>query len=171
MRHCVCNKFTDINLKFLLKYKPCLNQEICTDQAAFTSENSFNQICQWILMWVQQGMDFSTGGKVIDWLLLARSNALKLKCLGDVVSYKHTALHFTRCLLMDWSHAFISCFNSHSESTHSLQGIHWWTIHWRGVYFNFRVNYSFNQTYSEPDGLASPDGTQISNQATSKMPF
>ncbi len=35
---------------------------------------------------------------------LVRSDRLKLKPLDGFVSYKHIAFHFTRCLLMDWSH-------------------------------------------------------------------
>ncbi len=29
-------------------------------------------------------------------------------------------------LLVDYCDVFISCFNSHSDGTHSLQRIHWW---------------------------------------------
>ncbi len=46
------------------------------------------------------------------------------------VSYKRTAFHFKIHELMDWSlvdycDVFISCFDSHSDGTHSLQRIHW----------------------------------------------
>lgn len=37
--------------------------------------------------------------------------------------YLGTALHFTRCQL-----SFISCLDSHSDGTHSLQWFHWWAI-------------------------------------------
>ncbi len=73
---------------------------------------------------------------------------------------------------MDWSgvdycDAFISCLDSHSDGTHSLQSIHWWDtdavlqIWWRKklIYISdglreskylanvhFWVNYSFNYT-------------------------
>ncbi len=63
--------------------------------------------------------------------MLSRSVSLKLKCHNDVfVSYKHAAFHFTINKLMDWSgvdycDVFISCFDSHSDGTHSLQRIHW----------------------------------------------
>ncbi len=48
--------------------------------------------------------------------------------------YKHAAFQFTRVidglewcgLLMDYCDIFISCFDSHSDGTHSLQMIHWW---------------------------------------------
>ncbi len=41
------------------------------------------------------------------------------------------AFHFTRCKLLHWSgvdycDVSISCFDSHSDGTHSLQRIHWW---------------------------------------------
>ncbi len=47
----------------------------------------------------------------------------------------NTACGFSRCWLMYWSGAdylwvtcdvFISCLDSHSDGTHSLQIIHWW---------------------------------------------
>ncbi len=52
------------------------------------------------------------------------------KCLDGFVSYKHADFHFTRCELMDWRgvgycDVFISCLDSHSDGTHSLQRIHW----------------------------------------------
>ncbi len=68
-------------------------------------------------------------------------------------------------LLVDFCAVFISCLDSHSDGTHSLQRIHWWTsdvmLHfpWRNklIYildslrvskfsanFHFWVNYSFN---------------------------
>ncbi len=51
--------------------------------------------------------------------------------------YKHTAFYFTRqtdglvwCgLLVDYCDVFISCLDSHSDGTHSLQMIHWKVSH------------------------------------------
>ncbi len=91
-------------------------------------------------MWVdfdarhKQEMDFFTAGTVI-WIMhsCCQKWHFKLKCLNDVfVSYKHTAFSFTRltdglecdCGLL-W--CFISCLDSHSDGTHSLQRIHWWS--------------------------------------------
>ncbi len=47
-----------------------------------------------------------------------------------MISYKHVAFLIIRQLL-DWSgvdycDVFISCLDSHSDGTHSLQRIHWW---------------------------------------------
>ncbi len=44
-----------------------------------------------------------------------------------------SAFVFSRCSLMDWSgvdycDVFISCLDSHSDGTHSLQSIHCWDI-------------------------------------------
>ncbi len=64
--------------------------------------------------------------------MFARSDGLnvKIKFLNDgFVSYKHIALCFTRLQLTDWSvvdyYVCISCLDSHSDGTHSLQSIHW----------------------------------------------
>ncbi len=94
------------------------------------------------------------------------------------VSYKHAAFHFTRCKLMDWSgvyycDVFISCLDSHSDSTHSLQSIHWWTsdamlhfstsdlhLKWaEGEYIlaHFWVNNSFNR-FRNLISLCTPTG-------------
>ncbi len=51
--------------------------------------------------------------------ILDRSNGLKLKQINDrFVSYKDG-------LLVDYCDVFISCLDSHSDGTHSLQRIHW----------------------------------------------
>ncbi len=47
------------------------------------------------------------------------------------ISYKHAAFHFhlidSPCrLLVVYCDVFISCLDSHSDGTHSLQRIHWW---------------------------------------------
>ncbi len=58
-------------------------------------------------------------------------DSLKLKLLiGGFVSYEHVVFDFTRHELMDWSgvhycDVFISCLDSNSDGTHSLQSIHW----------------------------------------------
>ncbi len=82
----------------------------------------------------QQGMDFFNWRKRYYelWMdILSRIGGLKLKCLNDgFVSYKHATFHFTTgvvwiaCGLL-W--CFISCLDSHSDGTHSLLRIHWWT--------------------------------------------
>ncbi len=59
---------------------------------------------------------------------------LLLKRLDGFVSYKHTAFDSQDVnwwtgvcgLLVDYCDVFISCLDSHSDGTHSLQSIHWW---------------------------------------------
>ncbi len=104
----------------------------------------------------------------------ARSN-LKLKCLNyGFVSCKHSlSLHMMLTdvlewfgLFVDYCDYFISCIDSHSDGTHSLQRIHWWAsdgmlhlskyilmkkqthlhLGWPEVHFqqiHFSVNHSF----------------------------
>jgi len=60
---------------------------------------------------------------------------IKFKYLnGGFVYYKHATFYFTKILidalescglLVDKSDVFISCLDSHSDGTHSLQRIHW----------------------------------------------
>ncbi len=59
---------------------------------------------------------------------------LQLKCLNvGFDSYKHSLQKMLIdglewCgLLVDYCDVFISCLDSHSDGTHSLQMIHWWT--------------------------------------------
>ncbi len=64
----------------------------------------------------------------------ASSDCLNLKCLDGFVFYKQPAFLYTRHNMMDWSDVdylfiivfYISCLDSHSDGTHSLQRIHWW---------------------------------------------
>ncbi len=91
-----------------------------------------------------QQMDFFTGGSVGLWThILAGSNGLQLQlswwiCLLMMnLLYKHRfSLHkmltdgLEWCgLLVDYCDVFISCLDSHSDGTHSLQRIHWWASH------------------------------------------
>ncbi len=51
--------------------------------------------------------------------------------LTPLVFTKHAAFSLTKHELMDWSgvdycDVFISCLDSHSDGTHSLQKIYWW---------------------------------------------
>ncbi len=55
-----------------------------------------------------------------------------LKNCDGFACYKHAASQFTRLcelceLLVDYCDVFISCLDSHSDGTHSLQRIHWCT--------------------------------------------
>ncbi len=77
---------------------------------------------------------------------------VQIELLNDgFVSYKHATFHFTKCL--DWSgldfcDVFISCLDSHSDGTHSLQRIHWWasdiTLNFsKSVLINNKIIYIF----------------------------
>ncbi len=67
--------------------------------------------------------------------IFIRSDSLKLKCLNDGFVSEAQASCFTRFQSIDWScmvqlvdycDVFISCLESHSDGTHSLQRIDWW---------------------------------------------
>ncbi len=97
------------------------------------------QICWWILVRGQQRIDLFSGGIVImDYRLVfwpEVTSKMKLKCFNDGFIYKHSVwLHkmltdgLEWCgLLVVYCDVFISCLDSHSDGTHSLQRIHWWT--------------------------------------------
>ncbi len=73
----------------------------------------------------KQEMDFSSGGSIIiDYgLVFWPETTLVFKCLDGFVSYKHS---LKSCgLLMDYC-VFISCLDSHSDGTHSLQTVSQW---------------------------------------------
>ncbi len=95
-------------------------------------------VCGWILMWE------TTEDELFNWRkhyyglwtqILARSDSLKLKrwwiCFSQTRSFcllKMLTDGLEWCgLLVDYCDVFISCLDSHSDGTHSLQRIHWWT--------------------------------------------
>ncbi len=97
------------------------------------ARNSSKQICGWILMWETAGDGLFHWRKRYYglWIhVLARNKGLKFKSLKDgFVSYKHAASHVTDGLVwitcgLLW--CIISCLDSHSDGTHSLQSIHCW---------------------------------------------
>ncbi len=138
------------------------------------------QICGWILMQETTGWTFS----LEEALLLIMDSCFGQKrrfdmktsqwwiCLSQTCSFSlHKMLTdgLEWCgLLVDYCDVFISCLDSHSDGTHSLQRIHWWAsdgmLHssksdeetnsstswmaWRLSTFSenthFWVNYSFN---------------------------
>ncbi len=104
--------------------------------------------------------------------LLVERSSLKLKHLNDgFVSYKHASFHFCYAvLLVNYCDVFISCLDSHSDGTHSLQiedilvnkwfNARFLQIWWRNKFiyfldgmivstfsanFNFWLNYSFKE--------------------------
>ncbi len=78
----------------------------------------------------QRWIDFFSGGNAImDYglILKAKSDALKLKLLNDGFVLLHFRCDVNSCgLLVEYCDVFISCLDSHSDGTHSLQRIHWW---------------------------------------------
>ncbi len=100
----------------------------------FTSQNSpksSEQICGCILMWE------TTGDGLFHWrwnygLLFKQWNEVKHVlmmdlCLTNMQLLPHYTLTdwFEWCaLLVDYCDVFISCLDSHSDGTHSLQSIH-----------------------------------------------
>ncbi len=99
-------------------------REICTDQASFTSENSPKQL--YLIYNKYAGRFFFT------FLLLIMDLYLGDLLKDGFVSYKHISLHKTLIdglessgLLVNYCDVFISCLDSHSDGTHSLQRIHW----------------------------------------------
>ncbi len=85
------------------------------------------------------GIDLFSGGIVImDYGLVfwpGVTSKMKLKCFNDGFIYKHAVWLHTMLiggldgcgLLVDCCGVFIICLDSHSDGTHSLQRIHWWT--------------------------------------------
>ncbi len=79
------------------------------------------------------------------WRNGVRSNGLRFQLLNyGFVSYKRTAFYFKTLfdglelcgLLVDYCDVFLSCLDSHSDGTHSLQSIHWWAS---DVMLNFSI--------------------------------
>ncbi len=78
-------------------------------------------------------------------LLIHWRKTFQFKCCNDRFM---TAFHFSRCLSMDWSgvdywDVFISCLDSRSDSTHSLQ-----TIYWRANHLMLHLSKSDAETSS-----------------------
>ncbi len=106
------------------------------------TQNLFKQIHWFILMW----KDNIHWRKCFYWLftyILARSKTFVLKCLDDdgfVLTSPHKALtDGLDCCgsLVDDCVVFISCLDSHSDGTHSLQSILWWAT---GVMLHFSTS-------------------------------
>ncbi len=126
-KHCFWLNLSIISLSPVKSCLVWIRREICIDQAPFTREYGCKQIYEWILLCCYYGL----------WThILVRSDSLKLKTLrlsDGFVFYKYTAFCFTLTdglkwcgLLVDYCDVFISCLDSHSYGTHSLQRIHWW---------------------------------------------
>ncbi len=98
-------------------------EKSASDQAAFTRQNSSKQICGWILMWE------TTADALFHWR----------KSYYGLWTHISSWICFSFCLLqmltdglewcglfVDYCDVFISCLDSHSDGTHSLQSIHCW---------------------------------------------
>ncbi len=86
---------------------------------------------------------------------LVRSDGLKLKhlmnlfCTNRFASQDWTGLEWCG-LLVDYCDVFIRCLDIHSDGTHSLQSIHWWTS---DVMLNFSKSALMKKQTHLLDGL------------------
>ncbi len=124
------------------------------------------------------GTAFFTGGRVIIKRIIMDSYSGQKQCFKLKLSYKPTNMqHFTSQDINWWTGVlwiivmfFISCLDTHSDGTHSLQRIHWWAsdvmlnffkpvlmrkqthlhLRLRVSKFSFWVNYSINPVVPNP---------------------
>ncbi len=117
---------------------------MCTDQAQIiclqikTIQNRSKQICIWILTWkVNRRLTLSLEEALLwtmnsIWVrsdgLWKNKNALMICFLQTQFSLHKILIDgLQSCgLLVDCCDVFISCLDSQSDGTHSLQSIHWW---------------------------------------------
>ncbi len=116
-----------------------IRRETCTDQAPFKSQNSNKKICHRILIWEDnRRWTFLLEG-VLLWIMdsyFGQKWQFEFKTPWWWICFLQTcsfSLHRTSIdglewcgLLVDYCDVFISCLDSHSDGTHSLQRIHWW---------------------------------------------
>ncbi len=69
-----------------------------------SSPNSSEQLYRWFLMW----------------------DDYKRWTISLDITFHNTLIDDSYELFVDYCDLFISCLNSHSDGTHSLQRIHWW---------------------------------------------
>ncbi len=87
-----------------------------------TGTFSLDEALLWIMdLWILAKSDSLKSKRLLRWICL-------LHCIVKVV-HKLLIDGLDSCgLLVDYCYVFISCFfYSHSDGTHSLQRIHWWT--------------------------------------------
>ncbi len=123
-----------------MKKSSHLNQErnLHRSSTVYKPKQSKTALNMWLDFNVrgQHEINFFTGGSVIIDYILAKSDSLKLKTPQWWICFLQTHsfwLHKTLIdglewsgLLVDYCDVFISCLDSHSDGTHSLQRIHWW---------------------------------------------
>ncbi len=89
-----------------------------------TVQNSSKQICLW-LMWEEQGMDLYTGWSVI----VDYGGILVIKFFKVFLTNRflldQPLMNRLESLFVDYCDVFISCLDTNSDGTHSLQRIHW----------------------------------------------
>ncbi len=110
--HCFWPKYSPLSTILLSTVKKkiiiWIRREICTDQTLFTSENSSKQILR---IWIMESI-LSSNTLIMDWFL-------------QTCHSLHDALtDGLECCGLLW--CCISCLDSHSDGTHSLQRIQWW---------------------------------------------
>ncbi len=81
-----------------------------------TVQNSSKRICRWILTWEDNRGWISFTEEAFLWVIDSNFDQWQFKVKQDI-----------NWLLMDYCDVFISCLDSHSDGTHSLQRIHWWS--------------------------------------------
>ncbi len=121
---------------FLTSHEPSnkwshLNQERNLHRSSTVYKiKQLKTICGWIVMW-----ETFTGGSIIMDYGLNRSNSFKLKASWWICFLQTHSFCLLQMLtdglewcglLVDYCDVFISCLDSHSNGTHSLQSIHWW---------------------------------------------
>ncbi len=147
-----CVLITNKTLKMFLTSNHCFHQkyESSIHNIAFSSEKALSSelgekyeqikhrlhaktaVNKYVCVMWEDNRWWSSLEQASLWILdLARWDVLKLKCLDEFVSYKYTAFHIIKYQLINWSgvdycDVFISCLDSHSDGTHSLQRIHCW---------------------------------------------
>ncbi len=122
-----------------LKKSSGLNQERNLHRSSHlqekTVQNSSKQICGWILMWETTGDGpFHCRKHCYGFWPWSKNLVKTPKCFLQTHSFsllKTLTDRLEWCgLLVDYCDVFISCLDSHSDGTHSLQSIHWWTSEW-----------------------------------------
>ncbi len=98
---------------------------------------SSKQKCQWILM-RENNIDFVTGGRVIMIMDSYFGQKWWLKFHNDGFVYYNKQLFISQTLTdgMEWCGLLVDCFffflvsclDTQSDGTHSLQMIHWWAM-------------------------------------------
>jgi len=108
-----------------VKKLSCLNRERNMHLYVKTVQKSCKQISLWILMWETTGDGLSLEEALL-WIMALNEGFFFLPtCRFSLHKMLTDGLEWCG-LLEDCCDVFISCLDSHSGGTHSLQRIHWW---------------------------------------------